>query len=77
MKSFLTWAALALVVAAVLVVARDPVYWLQIAILRTGGPLARDWDDGRIPNLVIRGAHDFVVPAAQPGADIRQLVPHH
>jgi hypothetical protein len=49
---------------------------LQMAILRTGGPPASDWDDGRIPNLVIRGARDFV-PAARPGADIRQLVPNH
>jgi CubicO group peptidase (beta-lactamase class C family) len=49
---------------------------LQIAILRTGGPPASDWDDGRIPNLVIRGARDFV-PAARPGADIRPLVPNH
>jgi CubicO group peptidase (beta-lactamase class C family) len=48
---------------------------LQIAILRTGGQPA--WDDGRIPNLVIRGAHDFVPAAARPGADIRQLVPNH
>jgi CubicO group peptidase (beta-lactamase class C family) len=50
---------------------------LQIAILRTGGQLASDWDDGRIPNLIIRGAHDFVPAAARPGADIRQLVPNH
>jgi CubicO group peptidase (beta-lactamase class C family) len=50
---------------------------LQIAILRTGGQLASDWDDGRIPNLVIRGARDFLPEAARPGADIRQLVPNH
>jgi CubicO group peptidase (beta-lactamase class C family) len=50
---------------------------LQIAILRTGGQPTSDWDDGRIPNLVIRGAHDFVPAAARPGADIRQLVPNH
>ncbi len=50
---------------------------LQIAILRTGGQTASDWDEGRIPNLIIRGAHDFVPPAARPGADIRQLVPNH
>jgi CubicO group peptidase (beta-lactamase class C family) len=50
---------------------------LQIAILRTGGQLASDWDDGRIPNLVIRGARDFLPAAARPGADIRQLVPNH
>jgi CubicO group peptidase (beta-lactamase class C family) len=50
---------------------------VQIAILRTGGQPASDWDDGRIPNLIIRGAHDFVPAAARPGADIRQLVPNH
>jgi len=50
---------------------------LQIAILRTGNQPSSDWDDGRIPNLIIRGAHDFIPPAARPGADIRQLVPNH
>jgi CubicO group peptidase (beta-lactamase class C family) len=50
---------------------------LQIAILRTGDTLASDWDDGRIPNLIIHGARDFVPPVARPGADIRQLVPNH
>jgi len=50
---------------------------LQIAILRTGGALDPDWDDGRIPNLIVNGAHDFVPPAARPGADLRLLVPNH
>jgi CubicO group peptidase (beta-lactamase class C family) len=50
---------------------------LQIAILRTGGPVGPDWDDGRIPNLIVNGAHDFVPPAARPGADLRLLVPNH
>lgn len=50
---------------------------LQLAILRTGGELAGGWDEGRIPNLIIRGAHDFVPPAARPGADLRQIVPNH
>jgi hypothetical protein len=50
---------------------------LQIAILRTGALPAADWDDGRIPNFVIRGTRDFVPAAARPGADIRQLVPNH
>jgi CubicO group peptidase (beta-lactamase class C family) len=50
---------------------------MQIAILRTGGQPASGWDDGRIPNLIIQGAHDFVPAAARPGADIRQLVPNH
>jgi CubicO group peptidase (beta-lactamase class C family) len=50
---------------------------LQMAILRTGSGLPSDWDEGRIPNLIIRGAHDFIPPAARPGADLRQLVPNH
>ncbi len=50
---------------------------MQIAILRTGGQPAADWDDGRIPNLVIRGARDFVPAAARPGSDLRLLVPNH
>jgi hypothetical protein len=48
-----------------------------MAILRTGSALPSDWDEGRIPNLIIRGAHDFIPPAARPGADLRQLVPNH
>ncbi len=35
------------------------------------------WDDSRIPNLVIRGARDYVPNAAKPGADISNLVPNH
>jgi CubicO group peptidase (beta-lactamase class C family) len=50
---------------------------LQLAILRTGDTPGADWDDGRIPNLIINGAHDFVPPAARPGSDLRQLVPNH
>jgi CubicO group peptidase (beta-lactamase class C family) len=50
---------------------------LQIAILRTGGPVGADWDDGRIPNWIINGASDFVPAAARPGSDLRQLVPNH
>jgi CubicO group peptidase (beta-lactamase class C family) len=52
---------------------------LQIAILRTAGvpPAAGDWDDARIPNLIIHGTRDFVPPAARPGADLSTLVPNH
>jgi len=50
---------------------------LQIAILRTGDQLPADWDDSRIPNLVMNGAKDFVPAAARPGADLRLLVPNH
>ena len=50
---------------------------LQIAILRTGDELPADWDDSRIPNLVMNGAKDFVPAAARPGSDLRLLVPNH
>jgi len=51
---------------------------LQIAILCTGEAAGRDpgWEDSRIPNLVIRAAHDYVPPAARPG-DVSSLVPGH
>jgi CubicO group peptidase (beta-lactamase class C family) len=50
---------------------------LQIAILRMGGPPGLDWDDARIPNLIIRGARDYLPPQAHPGADLSNLVPNH
>ena len=52
---------------------------LQIAILCTGPSAGRDagWDDARIPNLIIRAAHDFQPAAARPGTDISSLVPGH
>jgi len=43
----------------------------------SGSPGAGDWDDGRIPNLIARGARDFVPPAARPGADLSTIVPNH
>jgi CubicO group peptidase (beta-lactamase class C family) len=52
---------------------------LQLAILRTG-PASRDdeqWDDARIPNLIIRGLRDFVPPATAPAVDPATLVPSH
>jgi CubicO group peptidase (beta-lactamase class C family) len=51
---------------------------LQLAILATGPAGGRDaaFDDARIPNLVIRGAHDYVPPAARP-ADVSSMVPGH
>ena len=48
---------------------------MSLVILRTGGALGGDWDDSRIPNLIIRGARD-VPPAPRPG-DLRGLVPNH
>lgn len=52
---------------------------LGIAILCTGPAAGRDaaWRDSQIPNLIIRGARDFVPPAAHPGGDISALVPNH
>ncbi len=52
---------------------------MQIAILCTGDAAGRDphWDDSRIPNLILRAAHDYLPPAAQPGADISSMVPGH
>ena len=52
---------------------------LQLAILCTGAPGGRDadWDDNRLPNLVIHAARDALPTAAQPGADISALVPGH
>ncbi len=52
---------------------------LQLAILcaARGEHRPADWDDGRIPNLIVRGTRDFVPAAARPGTDLRQLVPNH
>jgi CubicO group peptidase (beta-lactamase class C family) len=52
---------------------------LQLAILRTGRMPrnAADWDDARIPNLIIRGARDYLPPQSRPGADLSKLVPNH
>jgi CubicO group peptidase (beta-lactamase class C family) len=49
---------------------------LKMVILRTGAP-SGDWDDSRIPNLIVRGARDFVPAPARPATDIRSLVPNH
>ena len=52
---------------------------LQMAILRTGGspPRGVDWDDAHIPNLIIRGARDYLPAQAHPGTDLSNLVPNH
>lgn len=50
---------------------------LRIAVLCTAiRPRGADFDDARIPNLIVAGAHDFVSPAARPG-DISKIVPGH
>ena len=50
---------------------------MELVILRTGPAVDAGWDDSRIPNLIIRGAHDYVPAQARPGADLRSLVPNH
>jgi CubicO group peptidase (beta-lactamase class C family) len=52
---------------------------LGMAILCTGPVAGRDaaWRDSQIPNLIIRGARDFVPAAAHPGGDVSALVPNH
>jgi CubicO group peptidase (beta-lactamase class C family) len=53
---------------------------LALSILRTGtnSESDKDWDDARVPNLIIRGTRDFVPKAVAPGSqDIRSLVPNH
>jgi len=52
---------------------------LQIAVLCTGEAAGRDaaWDEARIPNLIMRGARDYLPPAALPGADLSSVVPGH
>jgi CubicO group peptidase (beta-lactamase class C family) len=52
---------------------------MGIVILRIGSATEADatWDDARIPNLVLRGARDYLPPAALPGADLSSIVPGH
>lgn len=50
---------------------------MSLVILRTGPALRAGWDDSRIPNLIIRGARDYVPAHARPGVDVRGLVPNH
>jgi len=52
---------------------------LQIAILCTSALHERDaaWDDGRIPNLVIRAAHDAAPSPAQTRGTMSSVVPGH
>ena len=52
---------------------------MGIVVLRTGSAdgASAGWDEARIPNLVIRGARDYLPPAALPGADLSSIVPGH
>jgi CubicO group peptidase (beta-lactamase class C family) len=51
---------------------------LQLAIVCTGAPQGRapDWDEVRVPNLIIRAVRDQA-PASAPGTDVSALVPAH
>jgi len=50
---------------------------LGLAVLCTASePRAGDFDDARIPNLIVGGARDFVPPAARPG-ELSTIVPGH
>jgi CubicO group peptidase (beta-lactamase class C family) len=52
---------------------------MHLTILRMGRlpRQAADWDDARIPNLIIRSARDYLPSQARPGADISSIVPGH
>jgi CubicO group peptidase (beta-lactamase class C family) len=50
---------------------------LQLAIFcSASAPRAADFDDSRIPNLIVSGVHDFASPVGRPG-DISAIVPGH
>lgn len=50
---------------------------LRILLVGRGDKADEDWDDSRIPNLIVRGASDYVPKAAKSGADVSNLVPNH
>jgi CubicO group peptidase (beta-lactamase class C family) len=50
---------------------------LSILCVGSHGSVGPDWDDSRIPNLIVRGASDYVPKAAKSGADVSNLVPNH
>jgi CubicO group peptidase (beta-lactamase class C family) len=49
---------------------------LNVAILRLGDE-PKDWDEGRIPGLIVAGIEDRPVPAPSTETDLSKLVPHH
>jgi len=50
---------------------------LHLAVLcSASAPRGADFDDARIPNLIVGGATDFVPPAARPG-ELSKIVPGH
>jgi hypothetical protein len=48
---------------------------LRVLLVGSRDKVAQDWDDSRIPNLIVRGASDYVPKAAKKDADISNLVP--
>lgn len=50
---------------------------LHLAVLRTARRAHADFDESRIPNLIVSGARDFVPPPARPGSDVSRIVPGH
>jgi len=51
---------------------------MQLVVLLLGATAdGNNWDDTRIPNLVVRAAHDYLPAAARPGGDISAIVPGH
>jgi CubicO group peptidase (beta-lactamase class C family) len=50
---------------------------LRILLVGSRDKTGQDWDDSRIPNLIVRGASDYVPKAAKSGADVSNLVPNH
>jgi CubicO group peptidase (beta-lactamase class C family) len=50
---------------------------LGILLIGSRDKAGPDWDDSRIPNLIVRGAGDYVPKAAKGGADVSNLVPNH
>jgi hypothetical protein len=52
---------------------------MGLTILRVGRDAEddADWDDSVIPNLIVRGAADYVPKAAKPGVNYSDLVPNH
>jgi len=50
---------------------------LRLAVLRTARRAHGDFDEARIPNLIVSGARDFLPAAARPGSDISGIVPGH
>jgi CubicO group peptidase (beta-lactamase class C family) len=49
---------------------------LHLVVLRTATGRHEDFDESRIPNIIVSGVRDFVPPAARPG-NLSTIVPGH